>query len=73
MCEVCEAVHGGTCMEARLIPSEKLKPHLQVNDFSLLRSGVLLHLSWPQGREGHCPSPGKSRKHRVMDKSQKQH
>lgn len=75
--DVHKTVYVGTCTEVRLIPSEKLKPHLKINDFSLLKSHVLLllHLSWPQGSRQCCPSLGKVplRKHSVMDKSQNQH
>lgn len=43
-----ETVYVGTYVEVRLILSEKLKPCLKVNDFSLLKLHVLLlHLPWP--------------------------
>lgn len=48
--EVHKVVCVGTCMEVRLTSSEMLK----INDFSLLKSYVLLHLSWPGGsRNNH--------------------
>jgi len=54
--EVHITVYVGTCMEVRLIPSETLKPHLKINDFSLKSHVLLLHLSWPWGSSSaaHC-------------------
>lgn len=52
--EVHKLVYVGTCMEVRLISSEMLKPHLKINDFSLLKSYVVLHISWPwDSRKNH--------------------
>lgn len=74
--EVHYAVYAGTCVEVRLIPSEKLKPYLKTSDFSLLKSlALLLHLSRPRSSRQRCPSPGNVtlRKHGAVDNLEKQH
>lgn len=45
--EVHKTVYVGTCMEVRLIPSETLKPHSKINDFSQVTRAAAASLLAP--------------------------
>ena len=52
--EVHKTVYVGTCMEVRLIPSETLKPHLKINDFSQVTRAAAASLLAP-GQQAVLP------------------